>query len=207
MPHVLKLGGSDANDGLFTTNGSITVEALGDIDAERAAANGAVSISGCQVNVKSVSGSPVVYNGTTVLNDDQTTSGQPILFNGNVRLLRDLTFDSNGGDITITGRVLSTDGTQGLTLIADGGSVLVGGGDAEFLDVQGAHDFTLGGALHTAGDFSVEADTVALNAPRRSITTTSGALRLEPRSDTAAMDVGREGSGFSLNDAELLGNG
>ncbi|RYD50637.1 MAG: hypothetical protein EOP83_23760, partial [Verrucomicrobiaceae bacterium] len=206
-PHVLQLGGTAANDILSTAEGNITVEALGNLDLVRVEANGAVNLTGNEMLAKGVVGSPAVFTGTTVLDNDQTTFGQPILFQGDVRMLRDLTFDSNGGSITITGRILAADGTQGLTLIADGGPVLVGGGDAEYLRVENAGSFTLGGALHTTGNFEVEADTIALNAPGRSITTDSGALTLQPRDTIAGIDIGRQEAAFSLDDNELLALG
>ena len=206
-PHVLHLGGSATTDRLFTADGDITVVALGDLAVDRVQANGRVNLTANRITVTNLTGSPATITGTTIVSANQNSGGQPIIYQGDILLMNDLTFDSDGGDITITGRVLSNTGAEGLTVVADGGKVLIGGGDLEYLAVQGASTFTLNGAVKSTLDFTVEAGAIAITAPKRSIITTSGALHFQPLTNAAAIDIGRDSAGFSLNDAELLAFG
>lgn len=219
--HFLNLGSqSDVNDGLFTNDGDITVIADQSVNAYRVQANGAVTIeSGGEVYVDNVVGAPVSVTGTILIDEDRTTNGEQIRFDGNIRLLRDITLTSNGGDIIITGRVNGTAGqSYGLTFNAGGGNVTIGshiGNTAaiEFLQVNDAGALTLGGGARVENDIEINADSIAITAPRGSIVTTGGGdLTLLPNSSSAAIDIGAPAGGsasFSLNDAELaaFGNG
>ena len=213
LPHFLDLGSkTNSHDGLFTDEGDITVTAVGDINAYRVNASGSVNITGHEVYLDNVSGSPATVTGTILLDENRETFGADIRFDGNIRLLRDISFSSHGGNIIITGTVQGTDGTQSLTLLPEGGFVSIGGAGAvtpiEFLSVVNASAFTTNGGIHSVGDISIESDSIDLNAPRRSISTIEGSLILEPRDDRS-IDIGRESEAFSLNDSELasLANG
>lgn len=219
--HFLDLGSkTDVNDGLFTADGDITVIADQNANAFRIEANGAVMIeTGGEVYVDRVSGAPVSVTGTILIDEDRTTNGEEIRFDGNIRLLRDITLTSNGGDLIITGRINSTPGQHfGLTLDAGGGNVTVGGqiGNVtplEFLQINGAAALSLGGGVRTEGDIEINADSIAITAPKGSIATVAGGdLRLLPNSSSATIDIGGPNGGsaqFSLDDAEIaaLGNG
>ncbi len=219
--HFLNLGSqSDVNDGLFTADGDITLIADQNVNAYRVQANGAVTIeSGGEVYVDNVIGAPVSVTGTILIDEDRTTNGEQIRFDGNLRLLRDITLTSNGGDIIITGRVNGTAGQHyGLTFNAGGGNVTVGGAiggttPLEFLQVNEAGGFSLGGGVRVEDGIEIHADSVSLSAPKGSIVTTAGGeIRLLPNDGAAAIDIGGPAGGtaeFSLSDVEIaaLGDG
>ena len=219
--HFLDLGSkTDVNDGLFTADGDITVFADQNVNAYRVNANGAVTIeTGGEVYLDNVIGAPVSITGTILIDEDRTTNGEEIRFDGNIRLLRDITLTSNGGNIIITGRVNGTNGQHyGLTFNAGGGDVTIGNGignvtPLEFLQVNDAGTFTMGNGARVEDDLELNADAIAITAPAGSIRTTNGGeLRLLPNAGNAAIDIGGPAGGnaaFSLNDAELaaLGDG
>lgn len=219
--HFLDLGSkTDLNGGLFTADGDITVIADQNANAFRLVANGGITIEvGGEVYLDKVSGAPVSVTGTILIDEDRTTNGEEIRFDGNIRLLRDITLTSNGGDITITGRVNGTAGQHySLTFNAGGGDVTIGNGignvtPLEFLQVNDAGTFTLGNASRVEHDIEINADAVVINAPTGTILTTMGGeLRLLPNDTAASIDIGGPAganAAFSFNDSELaaLGNG
>ena len=218
--HFLTLGSQTVtSDGLFTADGDINVYANESVNAYRVEANGTVTIvSDAQIYLNGVTGSPAVIRATILIDEDRTTNGEDMVFDGNVILLRDITFTSGGGDITITGTVNGVAGQHhSVTFEAGGGDVSVGGiGNSvpvEFLQVNDAGLFTLGGGARVEGDIELNADAIAISAPRGSIvSTTGGALRLLPLDSEAPIDLGSPFGGtaaFSLGDEELaaLGDG
>ncbi len=219
--HFLDLGSrASLNDGLFTADGDITVYANESINAYRVEANGDVTIeSGAEIYVDDVTGDEAVVRGTILLVEDRDSNGENMLFDGNVRLLRDITLNSDGGNITITGAVNATPGQHfSLTIEAGGGDVTIGNGigsvtPIEFLQVNDAGLFTLASGSRVEGDTEINASAIAISAPRGSIVSTmGGALRLLPVDSEAAIDIGSPANGsaeFSLSDAELaaLGDG
>lgn len=230
LNHVLVLGSkTDVTDGLFTADGDIYVTANANGSAFRVEASGGVFLDfGGEVFVGTVNGAPSQITGTILLDEDRTTNGEDITFDGNVRLLRDITLTSNGGNITITGRISGTVGSNfGLTLNAGAGDVLLGGrvgfdvlSDAPlgFLQINSADDVTFGNettdlaAIRVLGDIEIHSNDVEFNSPASSVITTGGGeLRLFPMISKATIDIGSPLTGvanYALGDDDLraLGN-
>lgn len=230
LNHVLVLGSAtDSNDGLFTQAGDIHVTANANGAAYRVIANGGVFLDfGGEIFVGTVTGSPAKITGTILIDEDRVTNGEDITFDGNVRLLRDITMTSNGGNITITGRVSGTVGSNfGLTLNAGTGDVKVGGPigfdvltDAPlgFLTVVAADEVTFGNeatdlaAIRVVGNIEIHSNDVEFNSPAFSVITTGGGeLKLLPMSSTAPIIIGTPRgvtADYDLSDDDLraLGN-
>ena len=204
LTHFVDLGSrTDVNDGLFTADGNITVHANANANAYRVIANGGVNISvGGDVFVDAVEGSPIVITGTILLDADRTTNGQNIEFAGNIRLLRDITLSSGGGDILISGRVLGTAGEDvSLTLNAGLGNIYIGGPigagipgavPLESLTVVSANSVTFGdeatdlASIRVQGNIEINANAIEFNSPANSVVSLRGEqLILRPLQSTA----------------------
>ena len=224
--HYLDLGSpTDTADGLFTADGDIRVHVAANANAFRVeATNGGIflNVEG-DVFVGTVNGSPTVITGTILLDEDRVTFGENIEFAGNIRLLRDITMTSNGGDILISGRVNSTIGSNfKLTLNSGSGDIFIGGpigsggpapapiGD---LTVVEANSVVFGdealdqAGIRVMGNIEINANAIEFNSPNNSVRTLNGGtLLLLPLSTSVAIDIGAPTGGtavFALGDDDL----
>jgi hypothetical protein len=223
--HFLNLGSpTDVNDGLFTADGDIRINVAANANAFRVEANGGlfIDVEG-DVFVGTVNGSPTVITGTILLDEDRTTFGQNIEFAGNIKLLRDITLTSNGGDILISGRVNSTVGSNfKLTLDAGTGDIFIGGpigsgglqpspiGDLTVVEADSVvfGDEALDQAsIRVMGNIEINANAIEFNSPNNSVRTLNGGLlTLLPLRTSVAIDIGAPTGGtavFALGDDDL----
>ncbi|MGV3531727.1 MAG: beta strand repeat-containing protein, partial [Chthoniobacteraceae bacterium] len=227
--HFVNLGSrTDVNDGLFTADGNITFISDANANAYRVIANGFVNMSVAgDIFVDAVDGSAISITGTILLDADRTTDGEDIEFAGNIRLLRDITLSSGGGNITITGRVLGTAGEDvSLTLDAGLGNIYIGGPigtgipgavPLESLTVVSANSVTFGdeatdlAAIQVRGNIEINANAIEFNSPAYSVVSLDGKeLILRPLLVTAGIDLGSPATStvdFALGDDDLLALG
>ncbi len=231
LSHFVNLGSkTDVNDGLFTADGDITVISNANANAFRVIANGGVNLSVAgDIFVDAVDGSAITVTGTILLDADRSTNGENIEFAGNIRLLRDITLSSGGGDILISGRIIGTAGEDvSLTLNAGLGNIYIGGPigtgisgavPLEFLTVVSANSVTFGNeandlaAIRVNGNIEINANAIEFNSPANSVVSLGGQqLILRPLQSTAGIEIGSpftNTAAFALGDDDLraLGDG